>query len=94
MADRPGRGRRRSPGEGSGGADGEHDERGEILRRAAPYMTLGTMFAASIGIGIGAGYWIDGKLGTSPWLTLAGALLGLATGFYHFIVVVTRRPPE
>ncbi|HET6372650.1 MAG TPA: AtpZ/AtpI family protein [Candidatus Polarisedimenticolia bacterium] len=68
--------------------------RSEILRRAGPYMGLGSMFAAAIALGIGAGYWADGKLGTKPWLTLAGALLGLAVGFYNFIAVVVRRPPE
>jgi len=72
----------------------EKDERGEILRKAGPYLGLGTMFAVSIGLGILAGWWVDGKLGTSPWLTLGGALLGMALGFYNFIVVVTRRPPE
>jgi len=72
----------------------EDNDRSEILRRAGPYLGLGTMFAASIGLGIWAGYWLDGKLGTTPWLTLAGALLGLAVGFYNFFVVVFRRPPE
>jgi F0F1-type ATP synthase assembly protein I len=72
----------------------EGDERSEIFRRAGPYLGLGTMFAASIGLGIGAGYWADGRFGTRPWLTLAGALLGLVVGFYNFFVVVTRRPPD
>ncbi len=72
----------------------EKDERREILRKAGPYLGLGTMFAASIGLGILAGWWADAWLGTSPWLTLAGALSGMALGFYNFIVVVTRRPPE
>ena len=70
------------------------EERSEILRRAGPYLTLGTMFAAAIGLGIAAGYWTDRWLGTSPWFTLSGALLGLAVGFYNFFVVVLRPPPE
>jgi len=52
------------------------------------------MFAASLLMGIGGGYWADGKLGTRPWLTLTGTLLGLVVGFYNFFVVVLRRPPE
>jgi len=70
------------------------NDRGEILRRAAPYAGLGSMFAAALLLGIGGGYWADGKLGTSPWLTLAGAFLGLAVGFYNFFAVVLRRPRE
>ncbi len=75
-------------------ADPEKDERSEILRRAGPYLGLGTMLAASLVLGVFAGWWADGKLGTTPWLTLAGTLLGMAVGFYNFFVVVLRRPPE
>jgi len=34
-------------------------------------------------IGLGAGYWVDRWLGTSPWLMLAGLLLGIAAGFVN-----------
>jgi ATP synthase protein I len=34
-------------------------------------------------IGLGAGYWADRWLGTSPWLMLAGLLLGVAAGFVN-----------
>jgi len=34
-------------------------------------------------IGLGAGYWADRWLGTSPWLMLAGLLLGIAAGFVN-----------
>jgi ATP synthase protein I len=32
-------------------------------------------------IGLGAGYYADRWLGTSPWLTLVGLGLGIAAGF-------------
>ncbi|HEY3174168.1 MAG TPA: AtpZ/AtpI family protein [Candidatus Polarisedimenticolia bacterium] len=70
------------------------DERGEILRRAGPFMSIGSMFAAALALFTYGGHWADGKLGTTPWLTLTGALTGLVVGFYNFIVVVMRRPPE
>jgi len=70
------------------------DERSEILRRLGPYLSLGTMFAASLLLGIGAGYWLDGRFGTSPWLTLTGLILGLALGVYNFIVVVVQNRPR
>ncbi|HAH46280.1 AtpZ/AtpI family protein [Gimesia sp.] len=31
------------------------------------------------------GHWLDGKWGTSPWLTAVGALLGFATGMIHLL---------
>jgi ATP synthase protein I len=41
-----------------------------------------TMVAATL-IGLGAGYYADRWLGTSPWLTLVGLLLGIAAGFVN-----------
>ena len=35
----------------------------------------------------GGGYLLDGKLGTKPWLTFAGLLLGIVVGFYELIKV-------
>lgn len=70
------------------------EERSEILRRLGPFLSLGTMFAAALLLGLGAGYWADGRFGTSPWLTLTGALVGLALGFYNFFSVVLRAPRE
>lgn len=31
------------------------------------------------------GWWADGRLGTAPLLTLAGALVGAAAGFYSML---------
>ena len=44
--------------------------------------------AIPIAGGLLLGYWIDKKLGTTPWLTLAGTVLGFIVGFYHFFKVV------
>ena len=41
-----------------------------------------TMVAATV-IGLGAGYYADRWLGTSPWLMLLGLLLGIAAGFVN-----------
>ena len=40
------------------------------------------MVAATV-IGLGAGYYGDRWLGTSPWLTLVGLLFGIAAGFVN-----------
>jgi ATP synthase protein I len=60
----------------------------KALREAAPYLGIGTSFAASVLLGVGAGYWLDRRLGTSPWLLLLGAVFGLAAGFYQFYKTV------
>ncbi len=44
--------------------------------------TLGLEFATAEGLGVWAGYWLDGRLDTSPWLLVAGAVAGFALGFY------------
>ncbi|QDV51115.1 AtpZ/AtpI family protein [Gimesia fumaroli] len=31
------------------------------------------------------GHWLDGKWGTSPWLTALGAVLGFAVGMTHLL---------
>ena len=41
-----------------------------------------TMVAATV-IGLGAGYYGDRWLGTTPWLTLVGLLFGIAAGFVN-----------
>jgi hypothetical protein len=47
------------------------------------------------------GQWLDGKLRTGPWLTLAGSLVGVAVGTYLLIRPLLRpsapaakTPPE
>lgn len=66
-------------------------KRGEMLRAVGPYIDLGFTFVAAIGGGALAGYWLDRRWGTSPWLLLVGALLGIVVGFYHFFSVVLRK---
>jgi F0F1-type ATP synthase assembly protein I len=36
-------------------------------------------------LGFGAGFWLDGKLGTSPWLSLLGFAMGLAAGVLNVV---------
>lgn len=42
--------------------------------------TIGMSFVFAIVIGFGAGYWLDGAIGTKPWLSFVGFFLGLAAG--------------
>jgi F0F1-type ATP synthase assembly protein I len=61
-------------------------------------MAASTNLVAAVGVGTWLGHWADGKLGFGvPWLTLLGALLGMAGGFISFFRIVlgkgqARRP--
>jgi ATP synthase protein I len=43
--------------------------------------SIGVALVLATVIGLGAGYYADRWLGTSPWLTLVGLGLGIAAGF-------------
>ena len=58
------------------------------LREAAPYLGMGTALAVTVLLGLGAGYWIDGKLGTRPIFFLIGGTLGIGAAGYHFFKTV------
>lgn len=45
------------------------------------YGTVGLEFVLSIVAGSYGGWWLDRKLGISPWLTLIGFVFGVAAGF-------------
>ena len=60
----------------------------ESLRKVAPYLNIGGVFAGCLLIGVFLGHWLDGKWGTEPWMLLTGSLLGIVSGFYHFFKVV------
>jgi F0F1-type ATP synthase assembly protein I len=46
------------------------------------YAQVGIELTAAVLLGFCAGYWLDKKLGTAPWLMLGGAAAGLAAGAY------------
>lgn len=45
--------------------------------------TIGLSFVFALVIGFGAGFWLDGLLGTAPWLAFLGFFLGLAAGILN-----------
>jgi F0F1-type ATP synthase assembly protein I len=50
------------------------------LRTLGQLSTVGMSFVLAIVLGFGGGYWLDGRLGTTPWLAFLGFFLGLAAG--------------
>jgi ATP synthase protein I len=51
------------------------------LRGIGTYGTVGLDFAVAVTIGLLGGWWLDKKVGWTPWLTVVGLLLGVAAGF-------------
>jgi len=64
-------------------------DRGRALREAGPYLGLGTTLAATVLAGLGAGYWLDARLGTQPWFLLVGGTLGVGVALLYFFRAVS-----
>ncbi len=45
------------------------------------YGSVGLEFALCVLLGLWVGQWVDGKLGTGPWVALSGLLLGVVAGY-------------
>jgi Putative F0F1-ATPase subunit Ca2+/Mg2+ transporter len=50
----------------------------------ASFAGAGVQFVISILLFLYIGKWLDGKLGTAPWLLMAGVFVGAGAGFYSF----------
>jgi ATP synthase protein I len=51
---------------------------------------LGFMLAAMTVLGAWLGHYLDGRWGTTPWLTLAGTLGGMGAGFMEVVAVLKQ----
>jgi ATP synthase protein I len=58
------------------------------IRQAAVLSGVGLTLVIATVLGLWGGYALDGWLGTSPWLTLVGLLLGIAAGFVNLFRAV------
>lgn len=71
-------------GPGTAG-DAPEEENESQLVTLARFSGHGLTLALATGLFLIAGWWIDGKLGTTPLLTILGALTGAAAGFYSLL---------
>ena len=55
---------------------------------------ISIQFAASVFIGYFSGDYLDGWLGTGPWLMVAGVFVGVAAGVFGIIKLLDNREPE
>lgn len=60
----------------------------------ARWASVGLEFGLAVAVFFLGGRWLDGTLGTDPWLTLTGALLGVAAGMYLLIRTAVRGEPK
>lgn len=70
-----------------------HDELADAAREASDlgrYAGLGFQFVATLGLFGLLGWWLDGKLGWSPWLLVTGIFLGGALAFAQIVLSVNR----
>ncbi|HZN54260.1 MAG TPA: AtpZ/AtpI family protein [Candidatus Polarisedimenticolaceae bacterium] len=48
------------------------------------FVGIGFEILGPLLVGVFGGRWLDGRLGTQPWLLLVGAVLGAVTGMLNF----------
>jgi F0F1-type ATP synthase assembly protein I len=63
---------------------------GDLLRTVGALSTVGLSFVLAIVIGAAFGWWLDEKLGTSPWLFFVFFFLGLAAGILNVYRITSR----
>ncbi len=69
------------------------EERQQDARRSwGIALSVGWELACFVLIGVGLGYWIDGRTGSSPWGVLVGTFFGIAGGLYRLVKIVTPAP--
>lgn len=56
-----------------------------MLKTIGQLSTIGLAFVFALMMGFGAGFWLDGRLGTKPWLSLLGFAVGLAAGILNVV---------
>ena len=74
----------------SGKTPPKPDNLARELRTLAAASSMGLSVVVAILLGLGAGIWLDGRLGTRPWLTIGGLAVGVAAGFRNLYVLGNR----
>jgi F0F1-type ATP synthase assembly protein I len=67
--------------------------RGEMVAAAMRLLGMGWYVVTALVLGVWGGSWLDGRLGTSPWLTLGGLALGTSAslwGLYRMVQPLLR----
>lgn len=59
----------------------------KMWRAALRFSAVGLEMGVAVVLGYGAGWWLDRRLGTAPYLTVTCLLLGIAAGFMTIVRV-------
>jgi F0F1-type ATP synthase assembly protein I len=71
--------------------DQQKKPRQSTIQQLGPYAGMGFQLAAAMVVFGGIGYWLDGRLRTTPWLMVVGLLLGATGGMISLIRSSTAR---
>ena len=66
------------------------DETKKLIRTLGYLSTVGLSMAFAIAIGAGIGYYLDKKLGTSPWLFFVFLGFGIAAAFRNLYMMYKK----
>jgi len=66
----------------------------EQLKTAGRVGAIGIELVIATVLGYLGGRWLDGQLGTEPWLMWIGLVLGLVAGFRSLYVLVRKTRAE
>ncbi|APG28191.1 magnesium transporter [Syntrophotalea acetylenivorans] len=66
------------------------EERQQLYKSLGFLSTLGISMVAATLIGLAIGYYLDQRLGTSPWMTMLFLGFGIAAGFRNLFYLVNR----
>ena len=64
------------------------------LSSGSEYAGAGLHFAATIGLFAYLGYWLDKRMGSSPWLIILGVFAGAGLAFFSLYRRVIKPPAE
>jgi F0F1-type ATP synthase assembly protein I len=64
----------------------------DVIRASGQFMGLGMTWALSVLLFLGVGAWLDSRLGTGPFLLIAGAFVGAGAGFYYLYYHIVIEP--
>ena len=65
--------------------EGDLSRTARAYQGAAPVLDAVWQLIGATLLGTVAGWWLDAKLETTPWVLVGGAVLGVGTGMYAFI---------